>query len=159
MKNTTTNLRTIGWIAFFAFAIVFVVVLVSGSMTTRQSINALIFAGIICVFGVIMFVKARNAKDNIDLNSLSFEDRCRYMADQLRWKKRSWFLTPSGDDRFLAVPLSPRNMNEMGGGPHFPVDESHVEDLLSEGLIVNYELVKTVLTMRLPIHYVPDFRE
>lgn len=78
-------------------------------------------------------------------NSYSFEKECEIMAQDLKNKKRSWYLNEVDGD-FIAAPLSPRNMNQMGGGAHLRTNVEQIKKLCDEGKVLNKDTVEKILS-------------
>ncbi len=80
---------------------------------------------------------------------MSFTEQCRQMAKDVRSSKRVWCLNPDSDG-YRAVPLSPKNMNEFGGGIHIKSNLTIIKDLVQKGKIKNEPLLNEILSFLEP---------
>lgn len=128
---------------FFALFVVIIIVVFSGyGGTSDQQINGL-YAAVACwILGAAFMLYYRYGKK--PWNEMSFAEQCESLAKEIRSGKRSWYLNCDGDD-FLAVPLSPKNMNEFGGGLHTKSNLSMIKDLAAKGRIKNEPLLNEIL--------------
>ncbi len=102
---------------------------------------------IFCIFGLIgFFIQKRKDKRN-KIKNYSFEERCQWMAREIKAGKRDWYLNPLNDEsgKYLVVPLSSKNMNEMGGGLHLHTNLDEVNKLIEKEKINNLQTFQTIL--------------
>lgn len=75
---------------------------------------------------------------------LSFEEQCAQLALDLKNGKRKWYLNNHGNS-FTAVPLSAKNIDEMGACEHILTDEVRIKQLITEGKIDNVPTFWTIM--------------
>lgn len=134
--------RKISYILFCLFGILLVLVFSGSNGTPEQDFNSLVVACFVFVLGCGFMLYYRYGQK--PWNEMTFEKQCDFFARQLVSGKRSWFLNPVEND-FFAFPLSPRNMNEFGGGVHISSNLERVKQLMDSGQIKNTALVTGIL--------------
>lgn len=143
MKNSSL-FQIIGGLLLLCCGITLVVTFTSSNNTQDQTTNSLIASIVLGLTGAVCWYLGHRP-DKVDWNKLSFPEQCAFMAKELATGKRQWFLNPLNGSDFLAVPLSPDNMNEMGGGHHIETDEEYILSLLKLNQISNCQLVNGIL--------------
>lgn len=141
MNTEIKTFRIIGFICLIA-SVIILLSSFSGEPNI-QKLNALGVGISFAVLGCLALLRVKYLANSS--NNFSFEERCKRMAQEIKSGKRSWFLNPMDGGRYLAVPLSPKKMNEMGGGLHIPATEEVVIQHVTNGTLCNEQLVKEVL--------------
>jgi hypothetical protein len=72
------------------------------------------------------------------------EEKQKQIADALKQGKKHWYKIPI-EDKYLAVPLSPQQIDGLQPSKYEPSNEEEIRLLLSQGKIDNPETVKAIL--------------
>ncbi len=157
MKNTIQNLRVGGTLSIMAFLTSIVVALVTNEITPGKMITAIIvgaFALIGTTLWVISYFAQKSYKAKEYLKNISLPEKCKIYAESLKKEKRFWYITPVAEvmkntiffenGHFIALPLLPEHLDELGMGKHIPSREDEVRKYFDNGQIENVELVARV---------------
>ena len=159
MKNTIQNLRVCGTILILGFLAAIVITLATQHDSTPSQIVMGIIAGVgFALIGVILWVVSYFLKKSYMtkeyLANISLPEKCKVYAESLKKGKRFWYLTPVAEvmkntiffenGHFIALPLYPEDLEELGPGKHIPSREDEVRKYFNSGQIQNAELVARV---------------
>lgn len=138
------NLRKIGMAGMLFSAIIYTLVFLGAfEFQGSQGLNSLAFTSVLLIFSCLLFALSQ-PKAYLEMD---FDQKCQFMAEELRAGKRQWYCINPYAPKFLIVPLRHRNLDEFGGGYHEPLSVEDVKKMLSMGNVQNVEYVKTILEL------------